>query len=73
MAEGLAPMAAGDSWGKEDAAAMPHQPLRFIFLGKSQLQPGRYLPGQFQTVVTAGCPDASWNRYLGHQCLVNLS
>lgn len=41
--------------------------------GKSELQPGRYLPGQFQTAVTAGGPDASWKGYLGHQCLVNLS
>lgn len=61
MTEGLASMAAGDSWRKEDTAAMPHQPLRFIFLGESELQPGRYLPGQFQTAVTAGGPDASWN------------
>lgn len=73
MAEGLAPMAAGDSWGKGDTAAMPHQPLKFIFLGELQLQPGRYLPGQFQTAVTAGGPDGSWNGYLGHQCLVNLN
>lgn len=58
MAEGLAPMELNiPGERKTQQPCLPT--FEVYFSGESQLRPGRYLPGQFQTAVTAGGPDAS--------------
>lgn len=64
---------AGYSWGKEDTAAMPHQPLRFIFLGNHSSNMEDTFHDSSRQLWLQGVQTPLRKDIIGHQCLVNLS